>query len=132
MTSIIKDLHQPHFCLFKQKLLSKQVATSISGNTHFRKYDHLHSFAFGYRNQTFYLLCIKFTVCHFYVWHSCSYFYESVVHLIPYLYIVGTKIENTFGILCSSVGKKLLLICIKIVFVDFKIFFEKRNRMSMY
>jgi hypothetical protein len=30
------------------------------------------------------------------VWHGCSYFYKSVVHLIPYLYIMDAKIENSF------------------------------------
>ena len=44
---VIQNLYQPHFRLFEQKLLGKEVATSISGNAQLRKSNDLHTFPVG-------------------------------------------------------------------------------------
>ena len=53
LARIVQNLYQPHFRLFEQKLLGKEVATSISGNAQLRKSNDLHTFPVGYNNLFF-------------------------------------------------------------------------------
>ena len=75
------QLNQCPLRIIEQRLLRKQIKTSISGDSQFGKSNDLYAFRYCLPHQSGYSFDIIKTICNPHMWHGRSDFDKSVIHI---------------------------------------------------